>query len=158
MSSQFHSVCDTLYNLSRQKLDELERGDTASDASLMGQAQSWILLALYDSTRSQQRRAWLSAGRCFRLVQLMKLHELDTLGDATSTSTVNSHSKCVELEEKRRLFWMAFCLDRFASMSEMRPLTLDEHAVSRLDSHKSFSDNVAHESINQSDNDTVTST
>ena len=131
MSTQFHHVRDSLYSLTRQKLEEFEVRDTQGrDCGLVEQTQSWILLALYDFTRTQHRRAWLSAGRAIRLAQLLKLYALDD-PSSDAYSMCSTQADWVELEERRRTFWMVFCLDRLASVREMWPLTLIEHEVSR---------------------------
>jgi hypothetical protein len=55
----------------------------------------------------------------------MRLFELDT-----PSASILTPSEWVEVEEKRRTFWVAFCLDRFLSIRNRWPLTLIEHLVS----------------------------
>jgi hypothetical protein len=74
------------------------------------------------------RRAWLTAGRAFRIIQLAKLHEIDRLNDVSMNM---AHPEAwAEAEEKRRTYWLAYCLDRFLNISEEWPLSLHEEAVS----------------------------
>ena len=67
----------------------------------------------------------MSAGRAFRLVQLLLLHELDT-----PTQIATANESFTEREEKRRVFWVAYFLDHLFSISNNWPVTLNEHVVS----------------------------
>ena len=66
----------------------------------------------------------MSAGRVFRLVQLMRLYEVDGYDATAPTPT------CIVSEEKRRTFWVAYILDRLVSIRSGSPLTLVEQMVS----------------------------
>lgn len=66
----------------------------------------------------------MSAGRAFRLVQLMRLHEIDS-----PTKAPVADADLIETEEKRRVFWMAYFLDHLFSMRNNWPITLNEHVV-----------------------------
>lgn len=66
----------------------------------------------------------MSAGRAFRLVQLMRLHEIDS-----PTKPPVPEADLIETEEKRRVFWMAYFLDHLLSMRNNWPITLNEHVV-----------------------------
>jgi hypothetical protein len=74
--------------------------------------------------RTFHRSAWMSAGRAFRLVQLMRLHEIDS-----PTKLPVPEADLIETEEKRRVFWMAYFLDHLLSMRNNWPITLNEHVV-----------------------------
>ncbi|EED22652.1 conserved hypothetical protein [Talaromyces stipitatus ATCC 10500] len=125
-SRQFQSVCDLLYNDTRQMLEVIDTSDIDIDGLEIEQVQAWILLVLYEVTRSHSRRGWISAGRAFRLVQLMRLFEVDGTDMMLSMSTTEDW---VTLEEKRRTFWMAYLLDRFISVENGLPLTLNEQVI-----------------------------
>lgn len=105
-------------------LEILEVKDTKVDFIEIERVQAWILLTIYEFMRSCYRQGWMRAGRAFRLVQLMRLYEIDTPGNAAN------NQDWVEVEEKRRAFWMAYCLDRFVSIRNGWPLTLSEQVVS----------------------------
>jgi hypothetical protein len=66
----------------------------------------------------------MSAGRAFRLVQLRRLHEIDS-----PTKPQVPDEDFIETEEKRRVFWMAYFLDHLFSMRNSWPITLNEHVV-----------------------------
>ena len=124
-SAQCQSVTESLYRDSRRVLEGLETRETKIKSIDIEQVQAWILLAIYEFMRIDFRRGWMSAGRAFRLIQLMRLHEIDM------PSITVTPSDWVETEEKRRTFWMAYSLDRFISIRSGWPLTLSEQIVSR---------------------------
>lgn len=125
LSSQFHHLRDTLY---RDTLENLARSPTEDDASCLEHTQAWILVAVYEFMQAPFQRAWISAGRAIRLVQLMRLNEIDK-----GTDHEMNTEAFIENEEKRRTFWMAFCLDRCSCVLEGLSLTLNEQEVCRLD-------------------------
>lgn len=92
-------------------LDVLEVKGRETNITEIEHLQACLLLAIYEFMHSYDRRAWMRAGYTFRLVQLMRLFELDTL-----SGTVLTPSEWITVEEKRRTFWVAFCLDRFLSI------------------------------------------
>jgi hypothetical protein len=126
-SSQFGSVQETLYSKTRASLEALDVSDPDIHTCHVEHVQAWILLTFYEFTKCSYRRAWLSAGRAFRLVQLASLHNLDNPKFQKAKET---NMDPVEKEEKRRTFWMAYCLDRFISVSNGAPITLMEDVVS----------------------------
>lgn len=126
-SAQPQLVGDMLYHSAVQGLDELEaKGNSRQTIDIM-QVQAWILLAFYEFMRVDFRRGWMSAGRAFRLIQLMRLNELDLLD---TTLTIPSMD-WVDTEERRRTFWLAYSLDRFVSLSNGSSLTLSEQVMIR---------------------------
>lgn len=121
LSSQFHHLRDALYH---STLDRLGRCPAEDEAARLEHAQAWILIAVYEFMQAPFERAWISAGRAIRLVQLMRLNEIDKMSDLALEG-----DSFVEKEEKRRIFWMAFCLDRCSCVLEGLPLTLNEQEV-----------------------------
>lgn len=124
-SAHFQQLAPSLYDESRHMLDVLEVKGRETDITEIEHLQACLLLAIYEFMHSYDRRAWMRAGYAFRLVQLMRLFELDTPSGAVLTP-----SEWITVEEKRRTFWVAFCLDRFLSIRNRWPLTLIEHLVS----------------------------
>ena len=123
LSAQFRDFQESFYQETKKMLDSSSiRGDGRStDTELV---QAWILVATYESMRTYHQQAWMSAGRTFRLVQLMRLHEIDV-----PTRDATSEKDPTETEEKRRVFWMAYFLDHLFSMRNNWPITLNEHVV-----------------------------
>jgi hypothetical protein len=124
-SAQPQLVGDMLYHSAVQRLEELEAKENAGQPIYIMQVQAWLLLAFYEFMRIDFRRGWMSAGRAFRLIQLMRLHELDLFDIALTIPTMD----WVDTEERRRTFWLAYSLDRFVSLSYGCPLTLSEQVM-----------------------------
>ncbi|KAL2845499.1 fungal-specific transcription factor domain-containing protein [Aspergillus pseudoustus] len=122
-SAQFQQLAQALYDETRRMLDVLEVKGREIDTTDIEHLQACLLLATYEFIHSYDRRSWMRAGYAFRLVQLMRLFELDS-----PTSGLASFD-WIELEEKRRTFWVAFCLDRFLSIRNRWPITLIEHLI-----------------------------
>lgn len=127
-SAQPQLVGDMLYHSAVQRLEELEAKADARQLIDIMQVQAWLLLTFYEFMRVDFRRGWMSAGRAFRLIQLMKLHELDLFDMSLTTPP----SDWVDVEERRRTFWLAYSVDRFVSLSNGSPLTLSEQVISDL--------------------------
>jgi hypothetical protein len=134
LSSQFESSRETLYTETRQMLEALDMADDDLHPVRIEQVQAWLLIAFYELARSSYRRASISAGRAFRLVQLARLHEVDSPGNAAE----DEEDRVVK-EERRRTFWVAYCLDRLISMRSRCPLTLTEEVVSAMNGSHRFS-------------------
>ncbi|OAQ58450.1 Zn2/Cys6 DNA-binding protein [Pochonia chlamydosporia 170] len=150
VSSQFQHLCDGLYHETLECLhalntNDLHGGSTAvhdgDEVGLLDQIQTWILVAAYEFMRFGPRRfcrAWTSVRRAIQLVQHMRLGEMDSdtsfdaAAGASRTANMTDPNAVVEKEEKRRTFWMAFCLDRFTAAVEGFPMTLSEMISTRL--------------------------
>lgn len=91
-------------------------------------AQAWVLVVTFEYMRTYHRQAWMSAGRAFRLVQAMRYHEIDNPIDKRGPSSPQC-GDFVEVEERRRVFWMTYFLDHIISMRDDWPITLNEHVV-----------------------------
>ncbi|QKX55293.1 uncharacterized protein TRUGW13939_02385 [Talaromyces rugulosus] len=129
LSTHCQSIRDSLYTETRKRLEALESRDNEVDLFDIEEAQAWLLLAIYQFTRTTYRKGWMSAGRVIRLVQLMRLYELDSPSEIASQIM---EPEWVEVEEKRRTFWMAYTLDRFANIRKGWPITLTEQILTRL--------------------------
>jgi hypothetical protein len=82
----------------------------------------------------------MSAGRAFRLIQMMRLYELDVpqtpptmqleqyQGQLTLQGSVQDD--WIDIETKRRTFWLAYTIDRFTSMVDGLHMFFDERLVS----------------------------
>ncbi|KAF7591020.1 hypothetical protein BBP40_002038 [Aspergillus hancockii] len=106
LSAHFQSLRDTLYQETRRALDAMDLKSPTGGIIAIEQAQAWVLVSIYEYMQLSPQQAWMSAGRCCRLV-------LDWTG----------------LEEQRRTFWMAYSLDRFISFHNSLPYTLNEQLI-----------------------------
>jgi hypothetical protein len=91
-------------------------------------AQAWILIGIYEFKMMMFPNAWLTTGRATRLTQMLGLHRLDGLGLDVKQS-LPTPTDVSEKEERRRTFWMAFCMDRYAGVGTGWPLIVDERDV-----------------------------
>jgi hypothetical protein len=124
MGSQFLDVRATFYATTRSMLERWEL-ETLGEAISIEYVQALILLAIYETTHVSYQRGCMSASRCFRLVQLLKLHKID---DPNSTPDEQGHCE-IEREERRRVFWAAYMLDRFLSLFNQSPMTVSEQMI-----------------------------
>ncbi|KAJ5564823.1 hypothetical protein N7513_001065 [Penicillium frequentans] len=94
----------------------------------LGHCQTWILIGSYEFRMIYFPRAWLSVGKATRLALMMGLNRLDGSGIDVKQSMLPPKD-WTEREERRRVFWMAFCTDRYASIGTGWPLVIDEHDI-----------------------------
>ncbi|KAL9083512.1 MAG: hypothetical protein Q9165_008493 [Trypethelium subeluteriae] len=126
LSSQAQSTRESLYATTMKMLAALEAKDGIKPC--IEHIQARILILIYDFMRSSHNRGWMSAGHCFRLIQLMRLFETDAAGQYRHD--VCAPADWIAVEEQRRAFWMAFCLDIHISIRQEWPLMLHEHIKS----------------------------
>ncbi|KAK3991081.1 pyrimidine pathway regulatory protein 1 [Cladorrhinum sp. PSN332] len=130
-SSQFEELGRLLYKETRDMLEAFDMSEQDLGVVPMEQVQAWLLLAFFESARCNNRRAWTTAGRAFRLVQLSRLHEVDTPENQAEFEDP------VLVEERRRTFWIAYSLDRLICIRNCCPLTFAEETIyTRLPSHE----------------------
>ena len=130
LSAQLQHVRESLCDCTRNLLESLESRGSSKEFTDIEHAQARVLLLIYDFMQANFQRGWMSAGCCFRLLQLMRLYELDTPAAVGMRNSVIEPESFIITEEKRRTFWMAYCLDRFISIRRDWPLTLNENVVS----------------------------
>ena len=111
-------------------LDSLEAKDSETEFADIEHVQARALLLVYDFMRTNHQRGWISAGRCFRLVQLMRLYEIDSPENVAKRKRAVEPEDWIKTEVKRRTFWVAYSLDRFISTRHEWPLTLNEQDAS----------------------------
>jgi hypothetical protein len=132
LSAQFRSLRDSLYQETRRMLDALDSQTQRADPNgSIEQAQAWVLICVYEYMQLSPLQAWMSAGRCCRLVLGMRLYELDDPNNPVMVARDQETSLIdwTGLEERRRTFWMAYSLDRFISFHNALPFTLNEQLV-----------------------------
>ncbi|KAH8785756.1 fungal-specific transcription factor domain-containing protein [Diaporthe sp. PMI_573] len=128
-ASAYHlTLRDSLYQRARQALENL---DQPADTEVV---QAWLLLAVYELMCVSFRRAWITAGRAFRLIQLDSAWTEADGGVPTEMISGNQHhqAKWIEIEQRRRTFWFAYCLDRLMSLRNGSPPTFGERVSVRL--------------------------
>ncbi|KAL2847837.1 hypothetical protein BJY01DRAFT_246604 [Aspergillus pseudoustus] len=128
MSAQLEHLRDFLYQQAVQMLESPDARDLEAGADgccQLENVQAWLMVAFYEFSRLTYDRGWMSAGKCFRLVQLLHLHEVDRSERADTSADLVPD----ETEEKRRVFWAAYVLDRLISIRADHPLTFFEPLI-----------------------------
>ena len=112
-------------------LDAMDLQSPVGGILAVEQAQAWVLVSVYEYMQMSPQQAWMSAGRCCRLVLGMRLYEIDDPNNPVTMAREHEPSLVdwTGLEEQRRTFWMAYSLDRFISFHNALPYTLNEHLV-----------------------------
>lgn len=130
VSAQFQTLGDSLHADTKQALERLKASEQQSASGfLLEEIQAWLLLAIYEFMQKPQRHAMMTAGCAFRMIQVSRLYEVDAPDVVLGEFSAMSGDAWVEAEEKRRTFWMAYCLDRFAGLYGEWPLMLHEDDV-----------------------------
>ena len=128
-SAQYRHLQDRLYRTTRNILESLELNDNRIESVDLEQAQAWVLLSFYEFMCMHYRRGWMSLGRSFRLLQLMGLYKMDGADRIVSRYGIETTVDWIETEQRRRTFWMAYCLDRLVSLHNGCALTFNEQVV-----------------------------
>ncbi|KAI0432410.1 putative Zn(II)2Cys6 transcription factor [Xylaria sp. FL1042] len=141
LSSQFQIAVRQLYGETRQLLHAIESEESHHQISIE-QAQAWLLLAIYELTCEDYHRGMMSAGMAFRLVQMMRLYELDVQNpfntqaeeqySAQLSPSSQVHDDWIDVETKRRTFWLAYTVDRFTSMVDELHMFFDDRMIRTL--------------------------
>ncbi|RNJ55400.1 hypothetical protein D7B24_008537 [Verticillium nonalfalfae] len=75
-------------------------------------AQFWILCSNYEARQMWYSRSSTSLGRSVRIAQMLNLHQLDRKA-SQARSMLAPARDWTETEERRRTWWVVFCIDRF---------------------------------------------
>ncbi|TVY17314.1 Citrinin biosynthesis transcriptional activator ctnR [Lachnellula arida] len=126
VSVQFQHLQNQLYQDTKLMLESLSATNHTHSPAGIEQVQAFVLVTKYESMKAPKQQAYLTAGRAVRLVQLMRLHEIDSPSAYATTVPTKSF---LETEEQRRVFWMSYFLDTFLTMLNCLPLTTNEHVV-----------------------------
>ncbi|TGJ78211.1 hypothetical protein E0Z10_g10554 [Xylaria hypoxylon] len=137
-SAHYKGMGESLYCEARRLLRDPEEGLTDPATTEIEHVQAWLLLAIHELMFIDFRRGWISAGRAFRLIQLDWARYTDGL------SSDCAPARWIETEQKRRTFWMAYCLDRFMSLRSGSPPTFSEQNVIRLPAPEAAFQNDGH--------------
>ncbi|KAK4169531.1 transcriptional activator protein acu-15 [Cladorrhinum sp. PSN259] len=123
---------DALYRRARQYLEADELKGSGEHFITVGHAQAWALIATNEARYMLFTRAALSSARCVRLTGMMGLHRLDATDldeEQHAAPMIPPPRNWAELEERRRVFWGAFCIDSYASVSTGWPTAIDVNTV-----------------------------
>ncbi|CZR68297.1 uncharacterized protein PAC_18196 [Phialocephala subalpina] len=119
---------DVLYQRARKYAEAAEMKGYNRELVTVYDAQCWHLIATFEAQKIYTTRAWLSTGRCVRLVQMMGLHRIDRPGSDVA-NILPLAKDFIELEERRRTFWASYLGDRWASICSGWPMTITESEI-----------------------------
>lgn len=129
LSDKYFNHHDIFYRRAR-KYAEIDEMKGLGEAYVsVAHCQTWILTSSYEFHMMFFPRAWSSVGRAGRLAMMMGLNRVDGMG-LDVKQVLPPPRDWTEGEERRRAFWMAYCVDRYASMGTGWPVAMDERDVS----------------------------
>ncbi|TDZ71767.1 Citrinin biosynthesis transcriptional activator ctnR [Colletotrichum trifolii] len=126
---KFHQYHDIFYKRARQYADADEMRSYGEHFLTVQHAQAWALIATDEARCMFFTRAAMSSAKCVRLVEMMGLHRIDGDGQEMAP-TLAPPTSWVDLEERRRAFWGAYCIDCHASISTGWPTLIDPNDIS----------------------------
>lgn len=128
LSDKYDSLQEHFYLRARKYIQQDEMKGHGESMITIAHCQTWALLATYEFKLMYFPRAWLSAGRCCRLAQMMGLHRMDGSG-LDVKQCLPPPKDWTEREERRRTFWTCFCADRYSSIGTGWPMTIEENDI-----------------------------
>ncbi|KAL8349605.1 hypothetical protein RB598_005122 [Gaeumannomyces tritici] len=128
---RYQSYCDVFYRRARQYLEADELRGVGEHFITVPHAQAWIFVATYEARCLMLTRAAMSCARAVRLCNLMGLHRLDDPEyEMQMMPTILPAQSWLELEERRRTFWAAFCVNSHVSIYSGWPGIIDTTTIS----------------------------
>ncbi|KAH7354648.1 fungal-specific transcription factor domain-containing protein [Rhexocercosporidium sp. MPI-PUGE-AT-0058] len=126
--SPSHKHLSPLFYLRTRKYAEADEAGSRAKYVNIRHAQTWILIGTYEYKMLMFPKSWLSIGKAVRLCQMLGLHRLDGRG-LGHRQALEAPGDVTEKEERRRTFWMAFGMDRYAAVSTGWPVIVDERDI-----------------------------
>lgn len=129
VSEKYCNLHSLFYERARKYAELDEMKGLGEGICTLAHCQTWSLISSYEFRMMFFPRAWLSGGKAGRLALMLGLNRID--GAALDVKqTLPPAKDWTEREERRRVFWMAFCIDRYASVGTGWPVLMDERDVS----------------------------
>jgi hypothetical protein len=92
------------------------------------------LISYFEAEQATFTRASISFSRSLRIAQMLGLHLLDR-GDTVPLGDTVDIADVIELEERRRTWWVIFICDRFICATTGWPAQIDENDVRKRHHH-----------------------
>lgn len=128
VTDKYEGLQEHFYQRARKYIQQDEMRGHGEVMITIAHAQTWILLATYEFKMMFFPRAWMSSGRASRMTQMMGLHRLDGMG-LDVKQCLPPPRDWTEREERRRTFWMSFCVDRYSSIGTGWPMVIEERDI-----------------------------
>ncbi|KAL8692943.1 MAG: hypothetical protein Q9218_002120 [Villophora microphyllina] len=124
---------DRCYQLARKHFEVCEREEDGANLMSIEALQACILITYYELRGKGFARAWMTLGRAIRLAQMMGLDRMDSDPCANDTFKFQQNlpqaQSPLELEERRKAFWVLFIIDAYASVRSGTPVAIDQAKV-----------------------------
>lgn len=127
-TDKYEGLHEHLYQRARKYMHQDEMKGHGETMVTLAHCQAWILIATYEFKAMYFPRAWMSSGRASRMAQMMGLHRMDGVM-LDVKQCLPPPKDWTEREERRRTFWMAFCVDRYSSIGTGWPMIFDERDI-----------------------------
>ncbi|KAL5393194.1 hypothetical protein DPSP01_000025 [Paraphaeosphaeria sporulosa] len=128
VADKYDALQEHFYQRARKYAQSDEMKGHGEGTITLAHCQAWALISTYEFKQMYFPRAWMSSGRATRLAQMMQLHRLDGVG-LDVKQCLPPPKDWTEREERRRTFWMAFNIDRYASIGTGWPMTFDQRDI-----------------------------
>ncbi|KAL8755194.1 MAG: hypothetical protein Q9199_003828 [Rusavskia elegans] len=128
LSDRYFNHQEVFYRRARKYAEIDEMKGLGEAFVTVAHCQTWVLICTYEFQMMYFPRAWSSVGRAVRLAMMMGLNRVDGMG-LDVKQVLPPPRDWTEGEERRRTFWMAYCVDRYASMGTGWPMAMDERDV-----------------------------
>ena len=129
VTEKYMPHADIFYRRSRKYAERDEMKGVGEGIVSVQYAQTWTMLCTYEFKNMYFPRAWMSVGRAARMVNMLSLNRVDGIGMDVKQGLPPPRD-WIDREERRRTFWMTYCVDRYASIGTGWPMTIDERDVS----------------------------
>lgn len=96
----------------------------------LDQCQAWLMVTVFEFRKLDLPAAWMSVGRTVRIAQMLSLQRLDTKPSENARLYLKPTNDTVEIEERRRTFWLVYWADQMASLGLGWPSSIREADVS----------------------------
>ena len=128
VTDKYEGLQDHFYQRARKYIQQDEMKGHGESMITVSHCQTWLLLATHEFKLMYFPRAWMSSGRASRMAQMMGLHRLDGSG-LDVKQCLPPPKDWTEREERRRTFWMSFCVDRYSSIGTGWPMSIEESDI-----------------------------
>ncbi|VBB74009.1 Putative binuclear zinc transcription factor [Podospora comata] len=130
------SLAMSLYRRARKLAEQDEAKEP--NAFMLAHAQCWVLMANFEAQSTLFSRASLSLGKSIRIAQILNLHQLDrgpqppSLFQSHLEPPSSRHLDWIEMEERRRTWWVIYSADRLVFATSALPSIIDDRMVHTL--------------------------
>ena len=130
MSARFSTTLDPSVKASERgqrfarqakKIYDIARDEVEPNLTFL---QGCILLSFHYYTSGLSAQGWVTVGVCVRMAYALGLHEID--GDDLEKQDEGTSLDPVEIERRRRVWWLVWELDCFGSTVLQRPFAIDQ--------------------------------